>query len=129
MKNAFLAVWKLSAEFQSYFISKRLKLQIFAWSRFIEFFTLFKMLMDFKQKVLVVFNDLIKIERLIFYLAMVRAFSSFQFSLSSFVLRTETRDPLAMIHSVSHTTFQPTAFWNRSALFNRDTLIGKQRTI
>ena len=41
------AVWKLSAELQSYVISKRLKLQIFAWSRFVEFFNIFKMLMDF----------------------------------------------------------------------------------
>ena len=44
----FLAVLKMSAELQSYVISKRLKLQISAWSRFVEFLKLFKMLIDFK---------------------------------------------------------------------------------
>ena len=67
----FLAVWKMSAELQSYVISKRLKLQISAWSRFVEFLKLFKMLMDFKWKVCAVFSQSWKTERPVFILAIV----------------------------------------------------------
>ena len=38
----------MGVEFQSYVISKRLKLEVSAWSRFVEFLKLFKMLIDFK---------------------------------------------------------------------------------
>ena len=38
----------MGVEFQSYVILKRLELEVSAWSRFVEFLKLFKMLMDLK---------------------------------------------------------------------------------
>ena len=57
--------------FHSYVIWKRLELETSAWSRFLEILKLFKMLMDFKYKVCVVFNKSYNTERPVFILAIV----------------------------------------------------------
>ena len=62
----------MGVEFQSYVIWKRFELIPFAWSRIVEFLMLFKMLIDFMYKVRIVFNQLRKTERPVFYFATVR---------------------------------------------------------
>ena len=62
---------KMGVEFQSYVILKRLKLEVSAWSRFVEFLKLFKMLMDLKWKICVVFSQSWKTKRPVFFLATV----------------------------------------------------------
>ena len=62
---------KMGVEFQSYVILKRLKLEVSAWSRFVEFLKLFKMLMALKWKICVVFSQSWKTKRPVFFLATV----------------------------------------------------------
>ena len=63
----FLADKNLGVQPQTYVIKKRLELVTSAWSRFVEFSKLFKMLMDLKYEVSIVFNQLTKIERPVFF--------------------------------------------------------------
>ena len=56
-KTQEFAFKKMGVEFQSYVILKRLELEVSAWSRFVEFLKLFKMLMDLKWKICVVFSQ------------------------------------------------------------------------
>ena len=57
----------MGVEFQSYVILKRLELEVSAWSRFVEFLKLFKMLMDLKWKICVVFSQSWKTKRPVFF--------------------------------------------------------------
>ena len=70
-KTQEFAFKKMGVEFQSYVILKRLELEVSAWSRFVEFLKLFKMLMDLKWKICVVFSQSWKTKRPVFFLATV----------------------------------------------------------
>ena len=61
-------------ELQSYVIWKRLELITSAWSRFVEFLKLFRMFIDFKYGVWMVFHQLAKTERPFFSFAIVILF-------------------------------------------------------